>query len=494
MCDKTSNFKIHSVKYNLFMNGILKISTFVFPLITFPYVSRVLGPIGNGKVSFATSVVYYFTMIATLGIPTYGVKVCAQFRDNKEKLSKIVKELLAIESIMMIISYVLFFALLYSVPRLYQDKTLMIVNSVSIALTVFGVEWFYQAIEQYDYITIRNILFKIVSIFLMFACVHKSRDYVLYGAITVLGTVGSNVLNIIRLRKLVDFKNNQKLELLRHIRPIMILFMFSASTMVYTSLDTVMLGFIKGDEAVGYYNTAVKLKNLLVSLVTALGTVLLPRLSNILANKDYKSFNRLIRQSFNFVMMIALPITAYCVTEAERCIDFLAGQGYDPSILPMQLISFAIVFIGFTNIIGIQVLIPLGKEKYTVISTVVGAIVNLVLNIVLIPMWSSAGAALATTIAELFVLIVQINYIKSLISKFIDLKNQVKIISACFISIIFLVLNNLFIRVNSSFISLLETSVLFFGTYGIMLILLKEEMLISNIRGMQNKLFKKKNS
>lgn len=492
MNSQIKGYKIHSVKYNLFMNIILKISTFVFPLITFPYVSRVLGPIGNGKVSFATSVIYYFSLIATLGIPTYGVKICAQFRDNKQRLSKIVKELLAIESIMMVISYILFFALLYTVPRLYQDKTLMIINSISIILTVFGVEWFYQAIEQYDYITIRNILFKIVSIFLMFVCIHESGDYVLYGAITVLGTVGSNVLNIIRLRKLVDFKNNQKLELLRHIRPIMILFMFSASTMVYTSLDTVMLGFIKGDEAVGYYNTAVKLKNLLVSLVTALGTVLLPRLSNILANKDYESFNRLIRQSFNFVMMIALPITAYCVIEAERCIDFLAGPGYDPSILPMQLISFAIVFIGFTNIIGIQVLIPLGKEKYTVISTIVGAIVNLVLNIVLIPMWSSAGAALATTIAELFVLIVQINYIKSLISKFIDLKNQVKIISACFISIIILVLNNLFIRVNSSFISLLETSVLFFGTFGIILILLKEEMLFSSICNMRNKLFKKK--
>ena len=483
MCDKTSNFKIHSVKYNLFMNVILKISTFVFPLITFPYVSRILGPIGNGKVSFATSVVYYFTLIATLGIPTYGVKVCAQFRDNKEKLSKIVKELLVIESIMMIISYVLFFALLYSVPKLYQDKMLMIVNSVSIALTVFGVEWFYQAIEQYDYITFRNILFKIISIILMFMCVHEVSDYIIYGAITVLGTVGSNILNIIRLREFVDLKNNSNLELSKHIRPIMILFMFSASTMIYTSLDTVMLGFIKGDEAVGYYNTAVKLKNLLVSLVTALGTVLLPRLSNVLANKDYERFNYLIKQSFNYVILIALPLAIYCIMEARTCIDFLAGPGYEASILPMQLISFAIVFIGFTNIIGIQVLIPLGKEKFTVVSTIVGAVVNLILNMILIPVWSSSGAALATTIAELCVLVVQIYYIKSRIVKLIDLKNQLKIVLACFLSSVFLVLNNYLLDINnSSFIFLMETSILFFGVYGIWLIVLKERLIISNLK------------
>lgn len=358
----SKDFKIHSVKYNLIMNVILKMSSFIFPLITFPYVSRILGAVGNGKVSFATSVIYYFTVIATLGIPTYGVKICAQYRDDKKKLSKTVKELLIISNIMMIISYLIFFIALFLIPKLYEEKILMLINSVTIILTVLGVEWFYQAIEQYDYITFRNLAFKVLSIVLMFLFVHKSEDYIMYGAITVVGTTGSNILNIIRINKYVNLKESCEIELYKHIRPIFTLFMLTAATMIYTSLDSVMLGFISGDEQVGYYNAATKLKSILVSFVTALGVVLLPRLSNCLSNNDYFQFNILIKKSFNFVLITSLPLTVYSILEAENCINFLAGSGYHQAILSMQYISPSIIFIGLSNIIGIQILIPTVKK------------------------------------------------------------------------------------------------------------------------------------
>ena len=469
-------YKIHSVKYNFIMNVILKMSSFIFPLITFPYVSRVLGAVGNGKVSFATSVIYYFSMIATLGIPTYGVKICAQYREDKEKLSKTVKELLLIESVAMIISYVIFFIALYSIPRLQEDKMLMLINSATILLTVFGVEWFYQAIEQYDYITFRNLAFKIISISLMFLFVHKTEDYILYGAINVLGTVGSNILNILRIRKLVDFKTKCTIHLLQHIRPIFMLFMLSAASMVYTSLDTTMLGFIKDDATVGYYNAAVKLKNILVSLVTSLGTVLLPRLSNSLANKDMITFNRLIKKSFNFVLLISIPLTIYCIIEASDCINFLAGSGYQQAVLPMQLISIAIIFIGLSNIIGIQILIPFGKENLTVISTIVGAIVNIILNLIFIPLYSAAGAALATSIAELSVLLVQVYFIRSHIHSMLQFQNIIKIFISAIIATFILLANNYFIYIDSAFFSIIETGLLFFITYGIVLIITKEHI------------------
>lgn len=483
-------YKIHSVKYNLIMNVILKMSGFIFPLITFPYVSRVLGPVGNGKISFATSVIYYFSMIATLGIPTYGVKACAQNRDNKEKLSKTVIELLIIESIAMIISYAIFFVALMTIPRLYEEKTLMLINSASILLTVFGVEWFYQAIEQYDYITFRNLAFKMLSIILMFIFVHQSEDYLLYGAITVIGTVGSNILNIIRLGSLVDLKTKSKMNITQHIRPIFMLFMLSASTMIYTSLDTTMLGFIKGNADVGYYNAAIKLKGILVSLVTSLGTVLLPRLSNSLAHKDFVQFNQLIKKSFNFVLLVSVPLIIYCISEASTCIDFLAGPGYQPAVLPMQLISIAIIFIGLSNIIGIQILIPFGKEHLTVISTVVGAIVNVILNSVLIPLYSAAGAALATTIAELVVLLVQIFFIRKHINNMINMTNYMKILLASIIGTVALLLNNMYIHINSSFLSILETGILFFGLYGIILLIFKEKIIIEIFTNIKAKLIK----
>lgn len=458
------------------MNVILKMSSFIFPLITFPYVSRVLGAVGNGKVSFATSVIYYFSMIATLGIPTYGVKICAQYREDKEKLSKTVKELLIIESLAMIVSYIIFFIALYFVPRLREEKTLMLINSATILLTVFGVEWFYQAIEQYDYITFRNLVFKIISISLMFLLVHETEDYVLYGAINVLGTVGSNILNILRLRKLVDFKTKCTIQLSQHIRPVFMLFMLSAASMVYTSLDTTMLGFMKDDAAVGYYNAAVKLKNILVSLVTSLGTVLLPRLSNSLANKDMIAFNRLIKKSFNFVLLMSIPLTIYCIIEASDCINFLAGSGYQQAILPMQLISIAIIFIGLSNIIGIQILIPCGKENLTVLSTVVGAIVNIILNSILIPLYSAAGAALATTIAELSVLLVQVYFIRSHLHSMLQIQNIFKIFISGIVATLILLTNNYFIHIDSTFLSIIETGFLFFITYGVILIITREQI------------------
>ena len=145
--------KIHSIKYNFIMNAILKMSSFLFPLITFPYISRILGPEGNGKVSFASSVVYYFTVVASLGIPTYGIRICTRYRDDKEKLSRTVHELLMINSVLTVLSYVVLVILTVCVPRLRGDWKLLLVSSVTLVLSSMGVEWFYQAIEQYAYIT-----------------------------------------------------------------------------------------------------------------------------------------------------------------------------------------------------------------------------------------------------------------------------------------------------------------------------------------------------
>lgn len=486
----SKDFKIHSVKYNLIMNVILKMSSFIFPLITFPYVSRILGAVGNGKVSFATSVIYYFTVIATLGIPTYGVKICAQYRDDKKKLSKTVKELLIISNIMMIISYLIFFIALFLIPKLYEEKILMLINSVTIILTVLGVEWFYQAIEQYDYITFRNLAFKVLSIVLMFLFVHKSEDYIMYGAITVVGTTGSNILNIIRINKYVNLKESCEIELYKHIRPIFTLFMLTAATMIYTSLDSVMLGFISGDEQVGYYNAATKLKSILVSFVTALGVVLLPRLSNCLSNNDYFQFNILIKKSFNFVLITSLPLTVYSILEAENCINFLAGSGYHQAILSMQYISPSIIFIGLSNIIGIQILIPTGKENLTVLSTVIGAVVNLILNTLLIYYFAASGAALATTIAELSVLLVQIWVIRKKITNFIEYNNILKIIISLMISSLCLILCIHVICIESLFFTLLLTATIFFGIYCCMLFLLKETIITTTFVNIENKLKK----
>lgn len=214
--------KQHSVFYNFIMNVILTVSSFIFPLITFPYVSRILLPEGTGKVSFAASVVNYFLLLAQLGIPTYGIRACAKVRDNKEALNKTAQEIFVISIIMCIVSYVLFFIAVFSVPRLWQEKELMLVTSATILFTTIGVEWFFKAIELYSYITWRSITFKCIALGAMFLLVHEQQDYIKYGAVSIFASSASNILNFVYIQKFINLKKRCKLELRIHMKPILI--------------------------------------------------------------------------------------------------------------------------------------------------------------------------------------------------------------------------------------------------------------------------------
>lgn len=477
---KDGAFKVHSIKYNLIMNIILRMSTFLFPLITFPYVSRVLGAEGNGKIAFASSFVSYFTMVAQLGIPTYGIRTCARCRDDKEELSRTVHELFIIGSIVMMLSYIVMASMIWTVPRLQEDKTILWIFSISIILSNVGMGWFYQAIEQYDYITLRNLLFKVLSIVLMFLFVKKKEDYVIYAGITVLGTVGSNILNLLRMKKYIYIHPLDKYRFFIHIKPILVFFMFSVATTIYTSMDTVMLGFLASDTQVGYYAAATKMKNILVSLVTALGAVLLPRASYYIENNMREEFGSIIRKSFQFVIAIALPLCIYFMLEASDTIYFLAGNEYKGAIPSTIIITPTILLIGLSYITGMQILIPLGLEKYTVISTIAGAVVDLIVNFLFIPRIGAAGAALGTLSAELTVLLIQLVELCWLQKKeYLRLEwlDVLKIVFANMVAIIVLIGTKRLITINGYFIRLFISAILYFSVYGVLLIIMKESLI-----------------
>lgn len=405
--------KIHSVQFNFVMNVILKLSAVIFPLITFPYVSRILGPEGNGKITFATSVISYFAMFAQLGIPTYGIKVCAECRDDREKLSRTVQELLAINLVSTTVSYFLLAVCMQLVPRFREEPVLMWMQAISILLNTIGMDWLYQAVEQYSYITIRNILFKLLALAGMFLLVKEPSDYLIYGGITLIGSYGSNLWNLFYSRRLVDLKFRRKqYQWKQHLKPILSFFALSAAATIYVYMDSIMLGFLHGDTELGYYNAATKVKTILVSLVTALGTVLLPRISNYLAHGKRDKFEDLVRQSLGIILLATIPLVTYFIAAAEPVILFLAGEQYRDSILPMQIIMVTVLLIGVSNLTGMQILVPLNLEKYTVISTCLGAVVNLIINALLIPGFRSAGAAVGTVAAEGVVLLVQVLYLR----------------------------------------------------------------------------------
>ncbi len=479
--------KIHSVKYNFFMNFILTASSFLFPLITFPYISRVLGAAGNGKVAFAASVANYSMMTASLGIPTYGVRACAQVRDDRRLLSKTVVEIFLINFVATITVITTYIICVFSIPQFCEDKTLFMINGLSILLNMFGMNYVYQALEKYDYITVRSILFKFISIALMFLLVHRQSDYIIYGAITVLASVGSYILNFTRIHKYIDFNFRQSIEIKKHLKPIFTLFAQSLAVSIYTNLDTVMLGFMKNDVDVGYYNAAVKVKAVLLSLVTSLGNVLLPRMSYYAKQKMKEDFMRTMLKALNFTILMSIPLAVYFAFYAKESILFLAGDGYVGSVLAMQIITVAVIPNGLTGVLGIQVLTAIEKEKYVLYSVIVGAISDFLLNLVMIPQMGAAGAALATTIAEFMVLFVQIYYTKDFLKQLKQGFRMHRYIILATISAI-LAFWVKFTHIQSSFIRLVLSSITFFGVYMINLLITKEDIVLRMVDSMLIKL------
>jgi len=459
------------------MNFILTASNFIFPLITFPYVSRILLAGGNGKIAFVTSVANYFSMVASLGIPTYGIRACASIRDDKEKLSKTVHELIIIHSFMTFFSMFFYFCSIFFVDKFYFEKELMIINGVGLLLNVLGVNWLYSALEQYGYITIRTIFFKIVSVVLMFILIHNQSDYIIYGAISVFAAAGSNVLNFINIKKFIYIKKYDNYEFKKHFKPIMIFFAQTIAITIYTNLDNVMLGFMKGDIQVGLYSASVRVKTMLVSLVTSLGTVLMPRLSYYIQQNKTEQFNQLINESVNFVLLLSISLTCFFVVMAEPSILLLSGDGYIDATLAMQIIIPSIIFIGLSNITGMQILTPLGKENIVLLSVIVGAFIDLILNIIFIPILNAAGASLGTLMAEISVLIVQLIYLKKLKMNIYDLKNFIKVILSVFISSLLLV-TFIYISDVTVFIQLLIGGFIFFGSEVLLLLVLKEKFIM----------------
>lgn len=465
--------KIHSVRYNFIMNFILTASQFLFPLVTFPYVSRILLASGNGKISFVASVANYFIMIASLGIPTYGVRACAQVRNDKEKLSKTTEEIFFINFVMTMLVIFTYLACVFSVPQFRVEKELFIINGVNILLNMFGMNWLYQALEQYDYITFRSLTFKIISILLMFLLVHQEQDYIIYGAINVFAAVGSNVLNFIRIHKYIDIKWYGTYDIKRHLKPILILFAQSLAVSIYTNLDTVMLGFMKSNIDVGYYNAAVKIKTILLSLVTSLGNVLLPRMSYYVKKNAMDLFKSTMAKALNFTVMLSIPLSVYFVLFAKESIIFLAGAGYVGAILAMQIITIAVIPNGLTGVIGVQVLTALEKEKYVLYSVIIGAVVDFAFNMFFIPAYGAAGAALATTIAEFTVLAVQLMVTKRLL---LEVKKQLRGLIYLILSIVcgtFTIIIK-YLGIKSTFLLLLVSALVYFGSYFIGLLILRE--------------------
>ena len=331
---------------------------------------------------------------------------------------------------------------------------------------------------------------QIVALVLTFACIHTKDDYLFYGVTTIFAASASNVMNFINVRKYITLKPLRNYDFKHHMKPILIFFGMSVATTIYTNLDTVMLKFMQGNEAAGYYTAAVKVKTVLVGVVTSIGTVLLPRVSYYIEQKRHDEFRKVTAKAMELVVMMALPLVVYFIIYAREAILVLSGADYMPAIIPMQIIMPTVFLIGFTNITGIQILIPQGRENVVLVSEIVGAVVDFAINLVLIPSMGSSGAAIGTLVAELAVLIVQAIAMWKFLMEIMRKIKAGKIVLACVLGTVVALLVHL-LPITNSFMILVITALLFFGIYGGGLLLMKEPLVYEVVGQMKEKFLKK---
>lgn len=399
-----------SIKANIVYNLINVVSGMVFPLIAFPYASRILLADGIGQVGFFSSIISYVSLFCSLGIPIYGVKLIAGLRDDKEAVSKATIELIILSLLLGLAGYLCVGIISVTVAEVKVNVPLFLVLSLSIVLSAIGCSWFYAGTEDFKYITIVGLLIKVLSILYLFLFVHTKQDLLSYGIYSIVCTSGSNLINFARLHKLIDFKSVKlkSLNIAQHIAPAFKIFILNLLTSIYLNLDSVMLGFISGESSVGYYQTATKISHIFILLITSLGTVLLPRMSNYANNGNESAFRELASKSYQCILMFSIPISIGLYLLAPSLVCLFAGDSFQPSIFTLQLLAPLSIVIGFSNFIGIQVLYPIGKISLVSISTAVGALVNFTLNAMLIKTYAQNGAAFASLTAEISVAAVQL--------------------------------------------------------------------------------------
>lgn len=398
--------KEKNIAGNVFFSVIKTLCTLAFPLITFSYSSHLLGVEGVGQVNFAKSIISYFTMFAMLGMNYYGTREAAKIRDKKDKLSKFVHEMLIINAITTMIAYFLLVVAVIAIPKFSEYTTLLFINSFSICLMGLGMEWLYQALEEYRYITIRVLGFQIVALILMLLTVTDKSQVNNYAIVLVLSTSGSYIFNFFHARKYIKFKKYKNYDIRKHVPSLLWLFALAVSIELYTVLDSTMLGIMKGDTSVGIYTAASKINKVIILLINSLGVVLIPRLSYYIGIGEFDKIQNLLKKSYNVVFMLSVPAGVGLFVLSKDIIYMFSGEGFHAAWLAMRIMTPIVLFIPFSVVTNQQTLMPMGKEKLILQSTFAGAITNIIGNSILIPIYAENGAAFATLISEFVVMVI----------------------------------------------------------------------------------------
>lgn len=407
-----------SLKKNFFYKALLTVANPLLGIITFPYISRVLGVENVGLVNFVDNTINYFLLFATMGIGSIGVRAIAASRDSQDNLNKTFSNLLGMNLMFTFATLFVYNILILCIPSFNQYYELFILGNAKILFTSLLVEWFFNGMENFKYITIRTLLIRLLYILMVFLLIRDSNDYIVYFILTISVIVVNAFINLAYLRR---FTKIILKELLNHkfLKENILLGFYAIMTSMYLTFNVMYLGLMSNNVEVGYYTSAFKLYYLILSVFSAFTSVMLPRMSSLIAKGDMQKFSSLIDKSVSFVALLAIPIVVCGSILAPELIEILCGTGYEGAILPMRIIMPALLLVGIAQIIANQILMPNKKDNVLLKVSVIGAVTAVVINITVVPHLNAIGSALVLLTSELLVTFSYLVYVQK--HKMIDM-------------------------------------------------------------------------
>ena len=416
-----------SIKKNYVYNLYYQILTIITPLITAPYLARVLGADGIGTISYTDSVAAYFVLLATMGISTYGQREISYVQDNIEERSHVfwnTKVLEIITSGISLCAFVLF--------SLYQENIIIyLIFSFNILAVLMDVTWFFQGMEEFGKTVLRNIIVKLLGIIYIFLFVKTSDDIAVYAFGTCFFAFIANVSLWFYLPRYIDRIKFCDLHPFKDFKTVLSLFIPTVAIQVYTVLDKTMIGIVtKNSFENGYYEQAIKMSKMTLMFVISLGTVMIPRIGYHYEQKQYDEVKRLVYRAYRFVWFLGIPLCFGLIGVASNFVPWFFGPGYEKVIVLLKILAFLILAIGISNVTGMQYLIPTKKQNTLTLTVIIGAVVNFTLNSLLIYFYQSIGAAIASVAAEVTVTVTQIMIVRQELSPLTILKQSVNYLLA----------------------------------------------------------------
>lgn len=406
--------KQKNLKVNMVLSTISTLLSIIVPFITFPYFSRILLPEGLGIVGFLTSFVNYFYVFAVLGIGAYGIICCSKVRDNKELLSKTVSELFLINIVLTILSFSILAIVTIFVNRLNKNWLLLLIIAVASITTVLNLNWINQALEEYVFTTIRGMVTTITSVALLFIFVRNKNDLIWYVYINMGVSILGNIANFIYAKRFVNLNFRNGFNLKKHIKPLLTYFAITLSVSVFMDIDKIILGFMTGELGnyyVGIYEASSKINRILITLITGTVGVLSPRMSYLVSQNKMDEFHNMMKKSLTYVFLLALSAIIFISFFGGDVVILLLGQNYKDSIFPMQILLPIVLFKSMTNITNMY-LMASNKEKHMAIALIIGAVINVTINVILIPKYNVLGVVIGTLVSEFFVMAYQMAIIR----------------------------------------------------------------------------------